>query len=272
MSGRDEDSVEVGALRIGYQRAGDGPPLVLLHGLLTDGRQWRRQIAGLCDQFSVVAWDAPGCGASTDPSEQYRMADYADCLAAFIVALELDQPHVLGLSFGGALALELYRRHPRIPRTLVLASAYAGWAGSLTAQDTEQRLQQALREAEQPPERFVPTWIPALLTQSASSDLVNEITAIMSEFHPVGLRCMAHSLAESDLRDVLPHIDVPTLLLHGDADVRSPLSVAQDLHARITNSQLVVIPGVGHLANVQAPDRFNAATRAFLRSARAQPP
>jgi pimeloyl-ACP methyl ester carboxylesterase len=51
------------------------------------------------DQFSVVAWDARSCGASTDPSEQYRMADYADCLAAFIEALELDRPHVLGLSF-----------------------------------------------------------------------------------------------------------------------------------------------------------------------------
>ncbi len=135
------------------------------------------------------------------------------------------------------------------------------------------RLQQALREAEQPPERFVPTWIPALLTPSAPSDLIHEITAIMSEFHPVGLRCMAHSLAESDLRDVVPHIDVPTLLLHGDTDVRSPLSVAQDLHARGSpthNSS--VIPGVGHLGNVQAPGRFNAAARAFLRSARAQPP
>ena len=59
----------------------------------------------------MVAWDAPGCGRSSDPPEAFRMPEYADCLAAFVDALGLERPHVLGLSLGGALALELYRRH-----------------------------------------------------------------------------------------------------------------------------------------------------------------
>ena len=85
----------------------------------------------------MVAWDAPGCGRSSDPPETFGMPEYADCLAAFIDALGLERPHVLGLSFGAVLALELYRRHPLVPRTLVLASAYAGWAGSLPAEVVE---------------------------------------------------------------------------------------------------------------------------------------
>jgi pimeloyl-ACP methyl ester carboxylesterase len=89
----------------------------------------------------VVAWDAPGCGQSTDPPETFRASDYADCLAAFIDALGLGRPHLLGLSFGGVLALDFYRRYPTIPRTLILASACAGWAGSLPAEAVEQRLQ-----------------------------------------------------------------------------------------------------------------------------------
>ena len=107
--------------------------------------------------------------------ESFRLGDYADCLAGFIDALGLGQPHVLGLSFGGGLALELYHRHPEIPKTLVLAGAYAGWAGSLPAEVVEQRLQQALREAERPPEEWLPGYMPGMFTESAPPEMVNEI-------------------------------------------------------------------------------------------------
>ena len=71
-------------------------------------------------------------------------------------------------------------------------------------------------------------------------------------------------MAEADLRDVLPHIDVPTLLLYGDKDVRAPLAVAEDLHAAIPNSRVVVLPGVGHMSSVESPGAFNAEVRSFL--------
>jgi len=261
------DSIEVGGLAIAFERQGIGPPLLLLHGILQDSRAWRPQLDALSDEFTVVAWDAPGCGRSSDPPEAFRLPEYADCLAAFVEALGLGQPHVLGLSLGGALALELYRRHPRIPRTLVLASAYAGWAGSLPAEVVEQRLQQALREADLPPDVFVPAWIPGLLTDAASPALVDDVMAVMSDFHPAGYRAMAQALAEADLRGVLPRVAVPTLLLYGDADRRSPLTVAEDLHARIPGSTLAVIPGVGHLSNLEAAASFNAEVRGFLRRA-----
>jgi pimeloyl-ACP methyl ester carboxylesterase len=259
------DQIEVEGLRIAYQRVGEGPLLVLLHGGLSDSREWRRQLEVLSDEFTMVAWDAPGCGQSSDPPETFRLPEYADCLAAFVHALGLRRPHVLGLSFGAGLALELYRRHPTVPRTLVLASAYAGWAGSLPAEVVEQRLQQALREAELPPDQVVPGYIPGLFTESAPAELIDEVVTIMSEFHPAGVRAMALAFAEADLRDVLPRINVPTLLLYGDKDVRSPLNVAQDLHARIPTSRLVVMHGVGHQCNIEAAERFNTEVRSFLR-------
>jgi pimeloyl-ACP methyl ester carboxylesterase len=261
------DEVEVAGLRIAYRRAGEGPPLVLLHGGPVDSRQWRGQLDGLSDEFTVVAWDMPGCGRSSDPPETFRLPDCADCLAGFIDALGLGRPHVLGLSFGGGLALELYRRHPAIPRTLVLAGAYAGWAGSLPPEVVEQRLQQCLREADLPAERWVRGWIPGLLTEAAPAEMVDELVAVMSDFHPAGYRVWARAFAEADLRDVLPRIEVPTLLLYGDADRRSPLELAEDLHAKIPSSRLVVMPGVGHLSNVEAAESFNAEVRSFLRSA-----
>jgi pimeloyl-ACP methyl ester carboxylesterase len=259
------ETIRIGDLAISFERRGDGPALVLLHGILQDRRAWRRQLDALSDEFTVIAWDAPGCGRSTDPPERFGMAAYADCLAGLIDALGLDRPHVLGLSLGGAIALELYRRHPHLPRSLILAATYAGWAGSLPPAVVEARLRQALRESDQPASRFVPSWLPGLLTPDAPPALADEVVAMMSAFHPVGYRAMARAMAEADLRDVLPRITVPTLLVYGDQDRRSPLSIGEGLRARIPGSRLVVLPGVGHLVNIEAAPAFDRAVREFLR-------
>ena len=93
------------------------------------------------------------------------------------------------------------------------------------------------------------------------------MTTILCEIHPAGQRALFRAgFAEHDLRDVLPRIEVPTLLLYGDRDVRSPLKVAEEMHAQIPGSRLVVMPGVGHACDLEAPERFNAEVRGFLRS------
>lgn len=261
------ETVEIEGLRIAFRRAGQGPPLVLLHGGPSDSREWRRQLDGLSDEFTVVAWDMPGCGQSSDPPEHFRTRDYADSLAAFIETLVLIQPHLLGLSFGSGLALELYHLHPQVPRTLILASAYAGWAGSLPPEVVEQRKQQMSRMIELPPEEFAAKFIQTLLTESASPELVAEVKGILSEFHPAGQRALIRAgFAEHDLRHVLPSIDIPTLLLYGEKDVRSPLNVAQEMHAQIPESRLVLIPGAGHMIDVEAANRFNTEVRNFLKT------
>lgn len=74
------DQVDVAGLRVAMRRAGEGLPLVLVHGAVCDSRVWRHQFEDLSDEFTVVAWDAPGCGQSADPPEAWRLAEYADCL------------------------------------------------------------------------------------------------------------------------------------------------------------------------------------------------
>lgn len=150
-------------LRVAYRRAGEGPPLLLLHGGPGHSGEWRPQLDGLSDGLAVVAPDMPGSGGSDDPPAHWRMRDYADCLAAFWRELDLSRPRVLGLSFGSGLALELYRWYPSLPRSLVLASAYAGWAGSLGAAAAEQRRQRMLQMIELPPGAWAEHWLPTLL-------------------------------------------------------------------------------------------------------------
>jgi pimeloyl-ACP methyl ester carboxylesterase len=191
------------------------------------------------------------------------MAGYADTLAGFIARLGLDAPHVAGISFGAALALELYRRHPSVPSSLILASAYAGWGGSLPAEVAAQRLRQAHILAGLSPDEFVGTLLPTMFSEGTPPESVEAFGASMRAFQPAGFRAMANASAEN-LRDVLPQITVPTLLVYGADDVRAPLPVARDLEASIPASTLVVLPGAGHVCTIEAPAEFNAVVRSFL--------
>ena len=115
--------LEVGELHIAYQRVGDGPPVVFVHGAAEDGRIWEPQLVGLASDFTVVAWDEPGAGQSSDLPESFGLTDFSDALAALIRSLGLGPAHVAGLSWGGTVTLELYRRHPELVATLLSAIA-----------------------------------------------------------------------------------------------------------------------------------------------------
>jgi pimeloyl-ACP methyl ester carboxylesterase len=257
---------EVNGLPVAYERAGRGPVLVLLHGFLFDSRAWRPQLEGLSNHFRVIAWDAPGAGQSPDPPETFGMGDWADCLAGLLDVAGVGAAHILGLSWGGMLAQEFYRRQPARVRSLVLADTYAGWRGSLSEAISEERLATCLRDSSLPAGELVPKYLPAMHSESATQEVREELANIMSAFHPLGFRMMARSSAHSDTRDLLPGIRVPTLLVWGEADARSPLSVAQQFHRAIPNARLAIISGAGHLSNFEAPAQFNAAVRDFCLS------
>lgn len=260
---------EVEGFRIGYHRSGEGPPLVLLHGAWSDGREWRLQLDSLSDEYTVVAWDAPGCGRSSDPPETFSLADYADVTAGLLHALDLNRPHLLGLSFGGSLAIEVAHRHPEAIRSLVLVSAYAGWAGSLPPDVIEARVAKVLAEADQPPETWARSYLPGFFAGPVTPGLEEEMLGIMNEVRAAGIKPMVHALAEADLRDALGDIAVPALLLYGEQDSRAPLAVARAIERAIPGAQLVVIPGVGHVVNLEAPAAFDREVRRFLNQTRA---
>jgi pimeloyl-ACP methyl ester carboxylesterase len=256
------DRVQVGQHSIAFRRAGSGAPLVLLHGFLSDSRCWRTQLEDLADAFDVIAWDAPGAGASSDPPAAFTTADWVACLVGFLDAIGVGRAHLVGLSWGGILAQELYRWRPdRIDR-LVLADTYAGWKGSLPAAVCAARLERCEADSFLPPAELVPRWVPEMFGPAAPGDVVAEMSAIFADFHPHGFRLMAKSSCDTDTSDVLPAL--AALLLWGAEDRRSPLAIAERMHAASPRSELVVIPQAGHVSNMERPDAFNAALRRYL--------
>jgi pimeloyl-ACP methyl ester carboxylesterase len=257
------DHADLDGLRVGYERAGSGPPLVLVHGYVGDGpTTWRPQLNNLSADFTVVAWDAPGTGESSDPPEDFGIAGYADCLAHFLRAIGLERPYIVGLSFGGALAIELNRRHPDVAAGYVVVSGYAGWLGSLSPELAAQRLDQALQLATLSPDEFVDALLPTMFAEGTPSETIDAFGEAMRHFHPAGFRALARACFV-DLRDALELLRAPTLLIYGNHDARAPAHVADQLHRAIAGSKLELLPGAGHLCNLEAPDAFNDLIRSF---------
>jgi pimeloyl-ACP methyl ester carboxylesterase len=263
--------VEVGGLEIAYERVGAGPPVALAHGFVGDGRStWGSQIDALADEFTVVAWDAPGSGASSDPpSEEFGMDGYADCFAGFLRALGIERAHLVGLSFGAALVLAAVHRHRRLASSLTLVSGYAGWVGSLGREEAGDRLARSLAASRLSPDEFVTTMAPSMFsaafTASADAERAAPFLDSVRRFRPSGFRAMARA-SYPDQSHVLAECDVPTLLLYSDHDVRAPVSIGEALHRKLPRSELVVLTGPGHASPVEAADDVTQELRRFLRS------
>jgi pimeloyl-ACP methyl ester carboxylesterase len=144
-------------------------------------------------------------------------------------------------------------------------SGYAGWRGSLGFTDAQQRLTRSLEVSDLPPDEFAAAMVPSMFSASVKDEVVATFADSVRTFRPGGFRAMARASVE-DQSHVLPEVDVPTLLLYSDHDVRAPVSVGEAMHATVPGSQLVVLRGPGHVSSVKAPNDVTHELRRFLSS------
>lgn len=252
-------------MKIHCERAGSGPEaLLLLHGIGSNSRSFRHQLASLSDTYSVIAWDAPGYGHSEDPLAPFSLADLADRAVGLLDELEIDVAHVLGVSMGGVIAQLVYHRHPRRVRSLILADTNPGGA-AVAEPERSARVRQRLEALDRlGPKGMAEQRAPNLVRPGAPPELIAELTSIMAEVRPAGYCSAAIALGHTDLTAQLSSIQVPTLVIHGEQDAVVPLETARTLAACIPGARLVVIPEAGHVSNQEQPAAFNAAVREFL--------
>jgi pimeloyl-ACP methyl ester carboxylesterase len=257
--------VRANGVEIAYERVGGGPLLVFVHGAGEDSRVWQPQLAALADEFTVVGWDEPGAGRSSDVPANFGLTDYACCLAALIDELALGPAHVAGRSWGGTVVQELYRHHPHLVATLILVDTYAGWKGSLSEEEVQGRVAGVRQVLAAPTGRFDSAF-PGLFAGDPPPQFLSLLDEMAADVRRESMQTALRVMAAADQRDLLSRVAVPTLLIWGESDARSPLSVARQFEQAIDDATLVVLPGAGHMSNLEQPEQFNTAVREFCRA------
>ena len=249
-----------------YLEAGprDGVPIVFLHGIGGGARGFLPQLDGLRDACRVIAWDMPGYGGSA-PLELVSVDSLTAALAGFLRELALDCPVLAGHSLGGMLVQRLLSAQPDAARAVVLAQTSASF-GSKDPAWAEEFIRARLGplDAGQGMAELAVGMVAELAGDDPDPDGMALARECFASTPDSTYRDTVLALPGFDLRDALPRIQVPTLVLAGAQDRNAPPAGMRRMAGRIPGAAYVELPGAGHLAHLEQPGAFNAAVRAFL--------
>lgn len=227
--------------------------LLLLHAWPLDARMWDRQLAVLPPHVTVVAPSYPGFGGSAPVGAVTTMGACAEHAVRALDAAGVERALVCGLSIGGYVAFELWRRHSERFVGMILANTRAV-ADSREAAQGRLMLADRLRAEG----NFLAEDPPALLAPAAPAELWDRVRAVIAEQPAESIAAAALGMAERpDSTPDLEGIDVPTLVVTSTEDQLISPEISADMAARIPGARLETIQGVGHLSNLEAPDTFN---------------
>ncbi|HWI73887.1 MAG TPA: alpha/beta fold hydrolase [Baekduia sp.] len=270
--------IELHGHPVTYRRVGEGPAVLLIHGITSSSRTWRDVMPGLAENYTVVAPDLLGHGRSAKPRGDYSLGGYASGLRDLLVALEIPRATVVGHSLGGGVAMQFAYQFPERLERLVLVDS--GGLGS--------EVNLVLRAATLPGAEYV---LPLL----ASSPLRGASAALGSVLGRVGLRANAdvkgmaegfESLGDASARRAFVHtarsvIDpagqrvdatdrlylaehVPSLIVWGERDRMIPVKHGREAHALMPHSRFEVFEEAGHFPFNDDPERFVALLHDFI--------
>lgn len=239
--------------------------LVLLHGFPLDARSWEPQLALADHGWRVIAPDFRGFGAGAADPPASSVDDYAGDIIDLLDTLKIKEVVVVGLSMGGYVAFSLLRYAPRYVRGLVLADTRSQ-ADSPEGVEGRRRMLEVL--SEKGPAAIVEEMVPKLLgasTRADRPDVVERVRAmaLSNSAEAIGGAIRA-LMTRVDSTPLLPTIHCPTLIVVGEEDTLTPLALSDQMHLAIAGSALAVIPGAGHLSNLEQPDAFNDIVSLFL--------
>lgn len=257
----------IGGIEIAYTDAGEGMPLVLIHGYPLNRTMWEAQVRALSSEARCIAIDLRGHGESQAPFWLTSVDTYADDVRGLLDHLGIDRAVICGFSMGGYVALAFYRNHERRCRGLVLADTRAQ---PDSPEAKQARFQAALTAQTRGASAIAEAMLPRLLTQKSVEsrpDLVERVRAMIQTTPVQGIAGDLMAMAERpDSVPLLPSVNVMTLVIVGDADALTPPADARLMADGIPGARLDVIHGAAHLANMEQPEIFNLAVSDFLRS------
>lgn len=274
-------TARVNGLEMYYEEHGSGDPLLLIMGLAADSRAWMFQLPAFSERYHTIVFDNRGVGRTSKPAGPYTIHEMADDTAALLDTIEQPRVHVVGVSMGGMIAQELALRHPQKVRSLVLACTYpepdadierqrqfsvTALGGTISADGNVQIDLTTVN-----PLMFFQTLLPTVFNPEFIQTELPKLMQIFSGalefgFSLEAILAQVSAVTSHKATDRLHQIQVPTMVITGDADRLIPPANSDILARAIPNARLVTIPGGSHGFNFETPDVFNREVLGFLAS------
>ncbi len=238
-----------------YEEHGEGTPLILVHGACENASFWKAQIEVLQKRYHLVLIDLPGHGQSARLGDEVSIPTYSMILREVIQGLDLDSPFLLGHSMGGAIAMTVAVEAPKLLGGLILANSGAklGVLSEILAgleTDFATTIQTIIA-----PRELGTAHADTLLEWISNEMVLTDPSVGLGDF----LAC-----SRFDIRAKLKNISVPSLIVSGDQDNLTPAKWGAYLSENISDSELAVIQGTGHLTMLERPEAFNQILEEFL--------
>jgi 3-oxoadipate enol-lactonase len=245
---------------LGVAQCGSGGvPIVFLHGVGSDKSVWAPQLDAFGRSRRAIAFDYPGYGDSSPAGDFASRDGFAAAIWQALDTLAVERAHLCGLSLGGVVAIAMHEAAPHRCASLILADSFAVHPEGQAIFDrsiaaSRNGTMRELAEAR----------VDMLLAPGAAAHLREEVMEAMSRIDPEGYRIGAEAVWLADQRERARRIGVPTLVLVGAEDRITPPELSEQLAALVPGARLQTVSGAGHLANLEQPERFNAAAAAFV--------
>jgi 3-oxoadipate enol-lactonase len=264
--------IDLGTAKIYYEEAGSGRPVVMIHGGLLDATMWDDQFEEFARRYRVVRYDARGHGRSICYPDTFS---HHEDLHAIVEKLGLEKPVIMGLSMGGYIAIDFALEYPELPAALVLVSPgltgyefkspefieFSKRIGAAVQSDKVEDVVEAFQTAWTDGPRRRPDGIDPAVREKVRAMVLENVEDWEErsiEYRPLPLAI-----------ERLDSLQVPVLALVGDLDMPGVIEIVELIKSRVPGAQMIMIPGVAHLINMEKPEEFNRIVFQFLD---AQPP
>jgi 3-oxoadipate enol-lactonase len=255
------------APHIAVDHIGSGPLVLFLHGIGGNRTNWRGQLAVFGERFTAVAWDARGYGDSDDYDGALHFADFSNDLLRVLDYFGAEQAHLVGQSMGGRIALDFYGRHPQRVASLTLASTSVARRGEEKRLQDEEALkvrQRPLTEEGKTPADIAPLLAKKLAGPTTPPDVFQRIVESMAALRKDSYLKTLETVVRYESFPPFESINVPCLVLTGEHDQLATPDTCRRMAAQLPNAQFVILPGVGHMSQMEAVGVFNEVVLRFL--------
>ncbi len=229
-----------------YQLAGEGEPIILVHGLSASSLWWTRNVAALAEHYRVYLIDLPGFGRMRRYASRFTLDRMSDDIVAWMEVVGIKQAHFIGHSMGGYICMRIAAHYPEVVKHLILIApaaipAYSSVLGYIRP------LFMAIRD-------LTPAFFPILLYDALRAG-------------PSMLLRATRDIISRNINTSLKDITAPTLLIWGESDTLVPPAMGDLLRKEIQGARLLILKKAGHVVMFDQPQQCNAAILAFLEEA-----